>query len=109
MPVVTAKFLHSTTHHKHVHACAQALRAGALSALIALLHSGSLASQTAAARAFAPLVVSASNKGPAMRDGVVPVLTRMLDSATESVRVGAALAIAGLAANSTDCQVGVGA
>ena len=74
-------------------------------ALIKLLHSGSLACQTAAARALAPLVVSTSNKGAAMRDGVVPLLVRMLDSGSEGVRVGGALATAGLAANSEDCQV----
>ena len=89
----------------HLHAV-QALRAGCLLALIKLLHSGSLACQTAAARALAPLVLNDSNKGPAMRDGIVPLLTRMLDNGAEGVRVGGALAIAGLAANNEDCQVG---
>lgn len=85
--------------------CAQALEAGALPALVALLHSGSIACQTGAARALAPLVVNDSNKGAAMRDGVALLLTRMLDSGVEGVQVGAALAIAGFAANSEDCQV----
>ena len=40
-----------------------------------------------------------------MRDGVVPLLTRMLDNGAEGVRVGGALALAGLAANNEDCQV----
>lgn len=74
-------------------------------ALIKLLHSGTIATQTAAARALAPLVVHDSNKGATIRDGVVPLLSKMLENAVEGVRVGAALAIAGFAANNEDCQV----
>ncbi|KAK9797019.1 hypothetical protein WJX73_007524 [Symbiochloris irregularis] len=85
-----------------------AIQAGALKALVTLLHSGSITSQTVAARALAPLVLSDSNKRDVVRDGVVPLLTKMLDNALDGVQVGGAVAIAGLAANSEEIQAEIG-